>query len=175
MPFCVAQVPCAQLFEWDSVSFVYNDPMTTKTELETSLKDAMRSGDEVRKRTLRMVLAAIRMTEIDKKQALDEAGIAAILQKEIKSRREAIADAQRANRPEMITATEAEIAVLERYIPQALPPVELDKLARQVIDELGATSLKDMGQVMKTLLARLQGRAPGDQVSVVVRKYLQGQ
>jgi uncharacterized protein YqeY len=162
------------LFEWDSVGFVYNDLMTTKTELETSLKDAMRSSDEVRKRTLRMVLAAIRLAEIDKKQALDETNIAAILQKEIKSRREAIADAQRANRPEMISAAEAEIAVLDRYIPQALTPEELEKQVSQVIEEIGATSLKDMGQVMKILLARLQGRAPGDQVSAMVRKHLQG-
>jgi uncharacterized protein YqeY len=154
--------------------FVYNDLMTTKNELETSLKDAMRSADDVRKRTLRMALSAVKLAEIDKGQALDESGIAAILQKEIKSRREAIADAQRANRPDMIAANEAEIAVVEGFLPKAMPVDELEKLAKQVIAELGATSPKDMGQVMKTLLPRLQGRAAGDQVSSVVRKILQG-
>ena len=153
--------------------FVYNDLMTTKNELQNHLKEAMRSGDVVRKRTLRMALSAIKLAEIDKSQALDETGIAAILQKEIKTRRESIADAQRANRPDLITATEAEIGVLEGYLPKAISPEELDQLARQVITELGATSMKDMGLVMKTLLPRLQGRAPGDQVSAAVKKLLQ--
>jgi len=153
---------------------VYNDRMTTKTDLETSLKDAMRAGDDVRKRTLRMALSAIKQAEIDKNVVLDEAGIAAILQKEIKSRRESIVDAQHANRPDIIKAAEAEIAVVEGFLPQALSPEELEKLAKMVITELGAASPKDMGQVMKALLPRLQGRAPGDQVSAVVRKLLQG-
>jgi uncharacterized protein YqeY len=148
--------------------------MTTKTELETSLKDAIRTSDDVRKRTLRMALAGIKQVEIDKKQAPDEAGIAAILQKEIKSRRESIVDAQRANRPDLIKAAEAEIAVIEGFLPKALSPDELEKLAKLVITELGATSPKDVGQVMKALLPRLQGRAPGDQVNAVVRKLLPG-
>ena len=149
--------------------------MITKNELETLLIEAMRSGNDVRKRTLRMVLSAIKLAEIDKSQALDETGIAGILQKEIKSRRESIADAQRANRPDIITAVEAEIAVIEGFLPKPLAPEELENLAKQVITELGAASPKDMGQVMKALLPRLQGRAPGDQVSAVVRKLLQGQ
>jgi uncharacterized protein YqeY len=148
--------------------------MTTKTELETSLKDAIRTNNDVRKRTLRMALSAIKQVEIDKKQAPDEAGIAAILQKEIKSRRESIVDAQRANRPDLIKAAEAEIEVIEGYLPKALSPDELEKLAKLVIAELGATSPKDVGQVMKALLPRLQGRAPGDQVNAVVRKLLPG-
>ncbi len=153
--------------------FVYNDLMTTKNELETHLKEAMRSGDDVRKRTLRMALSAIKLAEVDKNQPLDETGIASILQKEIKTRRESIADAQRANRPDLIQATEAEITVLEGFLPKAISPEELDQLTRQVITELGATSMKDMGLVMKTLLPRLQGRAPGDQVSAAVKKMLQ--
>lgn len=155
--------------------FVYNDPMTTKNQLETFLKEAMRSGDDIRKRTVRLALSAIKLAEIDRGQALDETGIAAILQKEIKTRREAIADAQRANRPDLITASEAEIAIIEGFLPKALPVEEVEALAKQVIQELGATSLKDMGQVMKALLPRLQGRAAGDQVSAVVKKILQGQ
>jgi uncharacterized protein YqeY len=148
--------------------------MTTKIELETSLKDAMRAGDEVRKRTLRMALSAIKQVEIDKKQAPDEPGIAAILQKEIKSRRESILDAERANRPDLVKAAEAEIAIIERFLPKALSPEELENLAKLVINELGAVSPKDVGQVMKALLPRVQGRAPGDQVSAIVRKLLQG-
>lgn len=148
--------------------------MTTKIELDNNLKEAMRSGDDVRKRTLRMVLSAIKQAEIDKRQAVDEPGIAAILQKEIKTRQEAIVDAQHANRPELVAATEAEISILEQFLPEGLQPEELEDLAKQVINEVGAVSLKDMGQVMKALLPRLQGRVPGDQASSVVRKLLQG-
>ncbi len=148
--------------------------MTTKTTLENQLKDAMRAGDDVRKRTLRMVLSAAKLIEIEKGAAVDETGIAAILQKEIKSRREAIADAQRANRPDLIADSEAEIAVLEGYLPKAMPAEELETLAKQVIAEVGATSQREMGQVMKALVARVAGRAPGDQVSSVVRKLLVG-
>jgi len=153
---------------------VYNDHMTTKSKIETSLKDAMRAGDDLRKRTLRMALAAIKQAEIDKTHTSDEAGFAAILQKEIKSRRESIVDAQRANRPDLIKAAEAEIAVIEGFLPKGLSPEELESMAQAVIAELGATSPKDMGQVMKALLPLVQGRAPGDQVSSMVRKLLQG-
>lgn len=138
------------------------------------MKDAMRAGDDLRKRTLRMALASIKQAEIDKREATDEAGIAAILQKEIKSRRESIIDAQRANRPDLIKTAEAEIAVIEGFLPKALSPEELENLAQAVITELGAASPKDVGQVMKALLPRVQGRSPGDQVSAMVRKLLQG-
>jgi hypothetical protein len=148
--------------------------MTTKLELETSLKDAMRSGDELRKRTIRMAVAAIKFAEIEKGAALDETAIASILQKEIKSRRESITDAQRASREDLIASTEAEIGVLEGFLPKAVPLEELETLVKQVIAETGAASMKDMGQVMKVLLPRVQGRAPSDRVSQMVRKFLAG-
>jgi uncharacterized protein YqeY len=151
----------------------YNENMINKAQLEAALKEALRSGDDLRKNTIRMVLSAIKLTEIDKGVPLDEAGIAATLQKEIKSRRESIADAQRANRPDLVAASEAEIAVLEGFLPKAMNADELETLARQAIQEVGATSLREMGQVMKVLIPRLQGRASGDQASQAVRKFLQ--
>ncbi len=150
----------------------YNDPMDIKT-LEQDLKDAMRSNNDVRKRTLRMVLAAVKMVEIDKHERVDETGLAAILQKEIKTRREALQEAQKANRADLVSANEAEIAVLEGYLPKPLSQDELIDLAQSVITEIGASSPADMGKVMKVMLTRLQGRAPGDQVSQVVRHLLQ--
>jgi uncharacterized protein len=147
--------------------------MTTKAQLEAALKDSLRSGDETRKNTIRMVLSAIKLAEIDKGITLDETGVDSILQKEVKSRRESIADAQRANRPDLVTAAEAEIVILESYLPKAMPSEELDALARQAVQEAGATSIREMGQVMKILLPRLQGRASGDQASQAVRKLLQ--
>jgi uncharacterized protein YqeY len=146
--------------------------MTTKVELENALKDAMRSGDEVSKRTLRMALSSIRLTEVDKGGALDENALMAILQKEVKTRQEAIEEAQTAKRPDLEAEAKAEIAVLQSFLPQQLSSEELESLARQAIAETGATSVREMGQVMKVLMPRLQGRATGDQASQVVRKLL---
>ena len=147
--------------------------MTTKAQLETALKESLRSGDEVRKNTIRMVLSAVKLTEIEKGKPLDETGIASILQKEVKSRRESIADAQRANRSDLIAAAQAEITILEDFLPKAMSSEELDALTRQAIQETGATSIREMGQVMKILMPRLQGRASGDQASQLVRQLLQ--
>ena len=147
--------------------------MTTKAQLENALKDAMRSRDEVRKRTLRMTLSAIRLVEIDKGKPLDEQGILAVLQKEVKSRQEAISEAQHAGRPELQAEAEAEIQVLENYLPQQLSDEELETLAKQAIAEVGATSAREMGQVMQVLVPRLQGRASGGQASQAVRKLLE--
>lgn len=147
--------------------------MVTKAQLESDLKDAMRASDDLRKRTLRMALSAIRFAEVEKGTALDENATLAILQKEVKARQEAISEAQRAKRPDLEEASKAEITVLESYLPKSFAPEELETLARQAISEAGATSLKEMGQVMKVLMPRLQGRATGDQASQIVRRILQ--
>lgn len=147
--------------------------METKSKLESSLKEAMRAGDDLRKRTIRLVLSSVRLAEIEKGSLLDEAGIAAILQKEIKSRQEAIQDAQRANRPELAQAAEAEIAVLESYLPAPFSPEELEVLATKAIAESGAASPGEMGKVMKILVPRLQGRATPGEASQVVRNLLE--
>lgn len=147
--------------------------MSTKSQLESALKDAMRSNDDLRKRTLRMALSAIRLAEVDKGAALEDAAVLSLLQKEIKSRQESIEDARRAQRPDLEEASQAEIAVLQEFLPKQLSPEELEALAREAIAEVGATSVKEMGLVMKVLVPRLQGRAPGDQASQVVRRLLQ--
>jgi uncharacterized protein YqeY len=147
--------------------------METKDKLTSALKDAMRANDDLRKRTIRQTMAAIKQIEIDKRLILDEPGVLAVVQKEVKSRHEEIADAERAHRPDLVAAARDEIAILESFLPEALSPEELEDLARQAIAEVGATSPREMGQVMKALLPRLQGRATGDQASQAVRKLLQ--
>ena len=148
--------------------------MDLKTQLQNALKDAMRSGNDVEKNTLRLVISAIRLAEVDKGTTLDDNGVMSILHKEVKSRREAIADAQRANRPDLVAGNEDEIKVLEKFLPKGFSEQELDELARQVIQETGATNIREMGAVMKVLMPRLEGRATGDQASQAVRKILQG-
>jgi uncharacterized protein YqeY len=147
--------------------------MDTKNQLEIALKEAMKTGDEVRKRTIRMVLAAIRQVEIDRQVKLDETAMLSIIQKEIKTRKEAVDEARRASRLDIVTDTEAEVAVLQAYLPLAMNADELKSLAETAIAEVGATSPTDMGKVMKLLIPRVAGRASGDQVSTTVRQLLQ--
>ncbi|MGZ6346686.1 MAG: GatB/YqeY domain-containing protein [Anaerolineales bacterium] len=147
--------------------------MDLKLQFETALKEAMKAGDDERKRTIRMVLAAIRQVEIDRQIKLDETAVISIIQKEIKTRNEAVEEAQRANRPDIVSATEAEIRVLKGYLPEALSENELIALAKAVIVETGDASPSDFGKVMKLLMPRVAGRAMGDQVSNVVRQLLQ--
>jgi uncharacterized protein YqeY len=146
--------------------------MSTKEQLRDALEDAMRAGDDLRKRTLRMTLSAIKLAEVDQKGELDESAVLAVIQKEIKSRLETIADAQRSGHQELLQESQAEIEVLKAYLPEQLSPEELEDLARQAIEEAGATSMREMGQVMKILVPRLEGRATGQQASQAVRKLL---
>ena len=147
--------------------------MDTKTKLENALKDAMRAGDAVGKRTVRMALAAIKQAEIDRQETLDESAVLALLQKELKTRRESLEEAHKAVRPDLVAEIEAEIKIVQGFLPQALSPDDLKALVEAAIAETGATSPADMGKVMKALMPRIQGRAPGDQVSQAVRELLQ--
>ena len=134
----------------------------------------MRSGDAVQKTTLRMALAAIKNAEIQEGKPLDEKETLRILQKEVKSRKESIREAQRANRPDLVHSAEAEIAVLEKFLPQALSQEALENMIKAAIEETGAGSPREMGKVMRVLMPRIQGRADGKLVSELVRKALQG-
>ncbi len=147
--------------------------MDTKEKLELALKDALKAGDDVRKRTIRMAMAAIRQVEIDKQIKLDEAAVLAIIQREIKTRKDDIEEAQRANRPDIVAATEAEITVLQGYLPQALNAEELNEMVRTAIVETGASAPADMGKVIKVLMPRVGARAPGNEVSAAVKAQLQ--
>jgi hypothetical protein len=147
--------------------------MESKVQLEADLKNAMKAGDDVRKRTIRMVLTAIRQIEIDRQVKCDETAVISIIQKEIKTRKDAVFEARGANRLDIVSATEAEIIVLQGYLPQAISEEELKALAEAAIVETEAATPADMGKVMKLLMARIAGRATGDQVSLTVRRLLQ--
>lgn len=146
--------------------------MNTKAKLENALKDAMRAKDEQRKSTIRLALSSIKLAEIEKKNVLDESAVLAILQKEVKSRHEVIEESQRANRPDLVEKAEIEIAILEEFLPDQLSEDELEEITREVIEEVEAGSMSDMGRVMKELIPRLEGRASGQEASQMVRKLL---
>ena len=144
--------------------------MNTKEKLTADLKDAMRARDTLRKRVLRLALASIKNAEIAKQAELSEAEVVKVLQKEVKERRDTIEGAQKAGRDDLVAEAEAEIAVLETYLPQQLSEAELEALVRETIAEVGATSMREMGKVMSAVMPKVQGRADGKAVSQMVRK-----
>lgn len=147
--------------------------MSLKSELEDALKDAMRAKDKPRKSTLRMALSAVKLAEVERRDELEDEAVLRILQKEVKSRRELIEDAEKADRPDMVREAEAEIKILEGYLPQALSSDELQTLVVEAIAEVGASAPGDMGNVMKVIIPKVAGRADGGQISQIVRDTLQ--
>lgn len=146
--------------------------MDIRTELTETMKRAMKANDDVSRRTTRMALAAIKQAEVDKQTKLDETAMIALLQKEIKNRREAIEEATKANRPDLVAENEAEIKVLQAFLPKALGTEELRALVQAAITETSAAAQTDMGRVMKALMPKVAGRAAGDQVSAMVKEFL---
>lgn len=147
--------------------------MLTKKELESDLHQAIRSQDDLRKRTLRMVLSAVKLAEVEKGAPLDGPALLGILQKEVKSRQETVEEAGKAGRAKMVASTEEEIELLKSYLPQPLSQSELQDLVQLTIDEVGAEGPGDMGAVMKALMPKIQGRADGKTASNLVRAALQ--
>jgi uncharacterized protein YqeY len=146
--------------------------MTIKEALDTTLKESLKSGDNATKTTVRMALAAIKQIEVDKRVTLDDAGVIPVLQKEVKNRRESIADAEKAGRPETVAALENEIHIIEKFLPKEMDPAELTAIVVKAIAETGAAAPSDMGKVMKLVVPQVQGRASGDTISKAVRELL---
>lgn len=147
--------------------------MDFKERLRTDVAAAMRQGDAEKRDTLRLLLAAIKQAEVDGQTSLDNDGVQAILMKQAKQRRESIADFEKANRPEMVAAEKAELAIIESYLPKMLDREEVRDIAAKTIAELGVTDAKGMGKVMGRLMAQLKGKADGSLVNQVVRELLQ--
>jgi uncharacterized protein len=146
--------------------------MTIKEALDATLKESLKSGDNATKLTVRMALAAIKQIEVDKRITLDDAGVIPVLQKEVKNRRESIADAEKAGRPETVKEIENEIHILEKFLPKEMDASELKAIVTKAIAETGASSPTDMGKVMKLVVPQVQGRASGDSISKAVRELL---
>ena len=132
----------------------------------------MRSKDQVARDTIRMVRTNIKLAEVEKGRSLEEAELISILHKEVKKREETITDAEKANRPDLIEQSKAELLILDQFLPEPLSEEELRQLAEDAISEAAANGPSDMGKVMKILVPRLQGRVPGGQASKMVRDLL---
>ena len=144
-------------------------------KITADLTAAMRAKEQLKLDTLRMVKAALMNREVEKKRALDDAESQQVLVSMIKQRRDSIGQFRNGGRPELADKEESEIAILETYLPPPLAPAELEALVAEAIAEAGATSPKDMGRVMKGVMARLAGRAAdGKVVSDLVKQKLAG-
>jgi uncharacterized protein YqeY len=147
--------------------------MSLQQRVTDELKAAMLAREVVRTATLRMLKAALGYAQIEKKtETLPDADVMAVIQREAKKRRDSIEEFDRGGRAEMAANERAELEVLSGFLPKALSPEELETLVRGVIAEVGATSKKDMGAVMKAAQARVDGRADGKSVSALVSRLL---
>ena len=147
--------------------------MTLKTKLRDALTEALKAGDAQRKMTLRMALASIKNAEVEARGELDEDIILSLLQKEVKSRQETIEGAKQANRPDLITKAETETGILSEFLPQPITEEELRVLVKQAIQESGAGSIDEIGQVMGILMPKIRGKADGKEANQIVRELLQ--
>lgn len=148
--------------------------MALAERLMDDMKAAMKSGEagKARLSVIRMAKAAIKNAEIDKQTTLDDAAILEILAKEVKWRREAIVEAQKANRLETVDQYQVEVAILEEYLPQQLTEDEVRAIAREIVAQVGATGPKDLGKVMGPVVAATKGRADGKLVNQIVKELL---
>jgi uncharacterized protein YqeY len=147
--------------------------MSIQDQLLEAMKAAMKAKDSLRLSTIRMARTALKNAEIDARSELDADAAIKILSTLVKQRREA-ADAYRATRPELAEKEELELAVLQEFLPAQFSPAELEALVTRAIAESGASSMKDMGAVMKLVTPQTTGRADGKLVSELVRKQLAG-
>lgn len=148
--------------------------MGPKERLLEDLKTAMKSGDQVRRDTLRLIQAAIRQIEVDKRITLSDEQVNDLLSGEAKKRRDSISEARNAGRNDIADKEQAELELIESYLPQQLSREALEDEVRAAIAEAGASAEKDMGAVMKVLMPRVKNRADGKLVNEVVRALLKG-
>ena len=148
--------------------------MTLKTRIQDDMKQAMKAGDKERLKVVRMLLAAIKQIEVDKRTELDDAGVLGVLEKMVKQRRESVSQFRAGNRDDLADIELAEIAVLEKYLPAPLSETEVDEMIATAIAETGATGIRDMGKVMAHLKSSTQGRADMSAVGAKVKAQLSG-
>src|SRR5882672_3431836 len=147
--------------------------MTSLERLSQEIKTAMLAKDQDRLLPLRMLKSAIGYTQIEKKtESLSESDFIAVVQKEVKKRRDSIEQFEKGGRPELAENEKKEIPVLESFLPKALSAEELEQLVKATIQELGATSKKEMGPVIKAVQAKAAGKADGKSISGMVGKML---
>jgi uncharacterized protein len=148
--------------------------MSLKERITEDMKAAMRSGEKERLGAIRMITAAIKQREVDERITLDDAQVLSVLEKMIKQRKESVVQFQAGNRQDLADKENAEIVLLQGYMPSPLSDTELDKLIGEAVTATGASSIKDMGKVMAIIKAKAQGRADMGAVGAKIKAKLGG-
>lgn len=143
-----------------------------KVQLQSALKEAMKAKDSRRRNAIRLLNSAIKQVEIDTRAALDDEGVQAVLQKEAKQHRETIAELEAAGRAEEMENTRFDLELIESFLPSRLTEDELRQIVRRAIDESGASSMREMGEIMRAVMPQVRGRADGKQVNSLVKELL---
>ena len=146
--------------------------MSLKETLPVELKDALRAGDKTKLGTVRLILSAVNYAEIDQQKQLDDQGVHAVIAKMIKQRKESIEAFTAGHRPDLVAQEQAELNILESYMPKQLTRDEIKAEAKKIIAEVGANKPQDMGKVMGKLTPLLRGKADGKEVAAVVTELL---
>ncbi|MRJ03145.1 MAG: GatB/YqeY domain-containing protein [Epsilonproteobacteria bacterium] len=146
--------------------------MELKAKLQQDLKDAMKSGDTFKRDTIRFLMSALKQVEVDERRELSDTDIMKIIQKGIKQRQEAAQQYREGGREDLYQKEMGEIEILQSYLPKQLSDGELRQEVEKIVEEVGATSIKEMGKVMGVATKRLAGRADGKRISQVVKELL---
>lgn len=148
--------------------------MNIQDRLVNDMKEAMKEREKgkLRLNVIRMVRAALKNAEIERGKPLDEQDTVGIIMRELKQRRESLADYERAGREDAVETLRQEIDILQQYLPDLMSESEIEALAREVIREVGATGPADLGKVMGPIMAKTKGRAEGAEVNRIVRRLL---
>ena len=149
-----------------------SDVSPLKQKLTDDLTRALKSGDTVRRSVIRLVMAAIKNAEIARQSSLNDADILGIIAKDVRQHRESIEAFKQGDRPDLVAQEEAELAILDEYLPQQMTREEIVEAARLIIEEIGAQGPGDKGKVMPKLIAQLKGRADGREINTVVTELL---
>jgi uncharacterized protein YqeY len=148
--------------------------MTLKERITEDMKTAMRSGEKDRLAVIRLLQAAIKQREVDERITLDDAQVTAVLEKMIKQRKESVVAFEKGNRADLVAKENAEIAVLQPYLPAQLSDAELDAIIADAISSTGAASIKDMGKVMGVVKSKAAGKADMGAVGARIKAKLGG-
>ena len=148
--------------------------MTIQQQLDEDIKQAMRSGDAVRRDVLRFLKSAIHNEEIARREPLDDEAVLAVVAKQVKQRRESIDMFRQGGRDDLVAKEEGELAILQTYLPEQLGREDIVALVKQAIAEVGAASPSDKGKVMGRLMPQVKGKADGALVNEVVTELLSG-
>ncbi|WMM23505.1 GatB/YqeY domain-containing protein [Tissierella sp. MB52-C2] len=146
--------------------------MSLKEKLMEDLKDSMRSKDTIKKNTITMIRAAIKQKEVDERIDVSEEAILEIISKQLKEKRMAIEEFKKGQREDLVQLTENEIDILLEYLPKQLSEEEVEEIVAEAIKEINATSMKDIGLIMKTVMPKVKGRTDGNIVNKMIKKIL---